>query len=256
MAEATPTKARRTSWNALSPRGKVTWFIIIVSAGWLLRMGDPLFGILFSIYYIVVVRLLYSKAEYKEFLGFNKPSRASVGWVLAVVGIMVAVFLPFYLASPLCPMHLFDDILNWIHPLLGGDRWLTILVMFLAIGTFTVYAEELFFRAFIQDAIDGFAGLGRGKGRIRLDKKRAVTLLWSNLLFGVAHVNLLWDDIFNWGVTPPDFAFIIIGVLSLSGAGYLFGIVRIKTDSIWPAIIAHVIGNFFQVALPALILLS
>ncbi len=256
MAEATPTNARRTSWNVLSPRGKITWFIIIVVVGWLIRMGDPLFGILFSAYYIITVRLLYSKAEYKEFLGFNKPPRASIGWALATVGVMIAVFLPFYILSPLCPMHLFDPILAQVYPLLGNNLGLTILVMFLAIGTFTVYAEELFFRAFIQDAIDGFAGLGRGKGKIRLDKKRAVTLLWSNLLFGVAHLNLLWDDIFSWGVATPDLAFIITGVLSLSGVGYLFGILRIKYDSTWTAFIAHCVGNFFQVALPALILLS
>jgi membrane protease YdiL (CAAX protease family) len=256
MNEASPGKTRQPSWNAMSPRRKVAWFIIIVSVGWLIRMGDPLFGVLFSAYYIIVVRTLYSKVEYKEFLGFNKPARASIGWALVAVGIMVAVFLPFYVASPLCPMHLFDPILAQVHPLLGGNLAATILIMFLAIGTFSVYAEELFFRAFIQDAIDGFAGLGRGKGRITLDKRRAVTLLWSNLLFGVAHVNLLWDDIFRWGVTTPDFAYILVGVLSLSGAGYLFGILRVKTDSIWPAIIAHVIGNFFQVALPAVILLS
>ncbi len=256
MAEATTTKARRTSWNALSPRGKVAWFVIIVSGGWLLRMADPLYGMLFSIYYIFAVRLLYTKAEYKEFLGFNKPPRAFIGWALVAVAIMIGVFLPFYLASPLCPMHLFDPILENIFLLLGENLALTILVMSLAICTFTVYAEELFFRAFIQDAMDGFAGLGRGKGHITLDKKRAATLLCSSLLFGVAHVNLLWDDIFFWHATTPDFAFIFIGVLSLSGAGYLFGILRIKSDSIWPAIVAHVVGNLFQVALPAMIVLS
>jgi membrane protease YdiL (CAAX protease family) len=255
MTEANPGKTKRSSWNALSPRKKAAWFIIIVSIGWLIRMADPLFGILFSIFYIVVVRSLYSKAEYKEFLGFNKPPRASIGWAVVAVGIMVATFFPFYIASPLCPMHLFDPILARMYTLLGENIAVTILVMFLAIGTFTVYAEELFFRVFIQDTFDGFAGLGRGKGRIALDKKRAVTLLWSNLLFGVAHVNLLWDDIFNWGTTIPDFAYILVGVLSLSGAGYLFGILRVTSDSIWPAIVAHVIGNFFQVALPAVIVL-
>jgi membrane protease YdiL (CAAX protease family) len=255
MNETSPVQTKKTSWNAMSPRRKVAWFVVIVSVGWLIRMGDPSFGILFSAYYIIVVRTLYSKVEYKEFLGFNKPARASIGSALVVVGIMVAIFFPFYVASPLCPMHLFDPILKRVHPLLGGELASTILVMFLAIGTFSVYAEELFFRAFIQDAIDGFAGLGRGKGKMTLDKKRAVTLLWSNLLFGVAHVNLLWDDIFRWGVTPPDLAFILVGVLSLSGAGYLFGILRVKYDSTWAAVIAHCIGNFFQAAIPALILL-
>jgi len=256
MVEAKPGKARCTSWNALSPRAKVAWFMMIVIGGWLIRMADPLFGMLFSIYYISIVRMLYSKADYKEYLGFNKPSRKAIGLAFVAVAVLVAVFLPFYVLSPLCPMHLFDPILLQINELLGGNVGLTILVMCLAICTFTVYAEELFFRAFIQDAFDTLAGIARGKGRARLEKKRALTLLWSNLLFGIAHLNLLWDDIFRWGVTPPDLAFIVIGVLSLSGAGYMFGILRIESDSIWTAIIAHVVGNIFQVVLPATIVLS
>ncbi|MBN2152699.1 MAG: CPBP family intramembrane metalloprotease [Candidatus Lokiarchaeota archaeon] len=256
MAERSTVKARRTSWNALAPRAKVAWFVLIVIVAWFIRMADPLYGVLFSIFYIAVVRMLYSKADYKEFLGFNKPSGKSIGFAFVVVAVMVAVFLPFYVLSPLCPMHLFDPILLQIDGLLGGNVVLTILVMCLAICTFTVYAEELFFRAFIQDAIDGFAGLGRGKGLMKLDRRRATTLLWSNLLFGVAHVNLLWDDIFRWHITAPDFAFMLVGVLSLSAAGYLFGVLRVTSDSIWPAVVAHVIGNFFQVALPAVIVLT
>lgn len=249
-------RLNRASWNAMPRDRQVAWFIAIVGAGWFIRMADPLFGVLFSIYYIVVVRLLYPKEDYKKYLGFNKPSRAWIGWTLVAVGIMVAVFLPFYIVSPLCPMHLFDPILIQVNGLLGGNVVLAILVMFLAIGTFTVYAEELFFRAFIQDAFDGFMQLGRGREVHAHDPRRALTLLWASLLFGIAHLNLLWDDISRWSTTTPDFAYILVGVLSLAGAGFLFGLLRVKSGSIWPAIVAHVIGNFFQVALPALIVLA
>ena len=73
------------------------------------------------------------------------------------------------------------------------------------------------------------------------------------LLFGISHLNLLWADIYLWGVVKPDAISIISGVITISLIGFLLGVVRIKTDSLYPAILAHSIGNFFMILIPTLI---
>jgi membrane protease YdiL (CAAX protease family) len=251
----TPVQAsRKFLWSRLSPNRKWVVFFIIVIGGWLIRMVDFTYGVMFSIWYMAFVNRLYPKPDRDVFLGFQKPRKH--WWVLVIIAVlaMIVAFLPFYLISSLCPMHLFDPILTRVYGLAGNNLSLTILFMYLAIGTFTVYAEELFFRGFLQDALDGFASLERGAEKMALTKQRGLTLLVASLVFGISHLNLLWTSMPSWATTPPDFSFIIIGVLSLSGVGYLFGILRIKSNSIWPAIIAHAIGNLFMVAVPAIIL--
>nr|MDO8113549.1 CPBP family intramembrane metalloprotease [Candidatus Sigynarchaeota archaeon] len=239
----------------LSSKKKLITFLIVVIGGWFIRMGDPLFGVFFSIWYIGFVRKLYPKGDRQVFLGFRKLETRSIPWALACVGIFIAVFLPFYLLSSLCPMHLFDPIITRVYGLAGNSFILTILVMYPMIGTFTVYAEELFFRAFIQDALDDFVWIERGKAMMAFSRRRIATMIIANIIFGISHINLLWDNIINWATVPPDIPFIIVGVFSLAGAGVLFSILRIKFNSIWPAMIAHTVGNFFMVILPAIILL-
>ena len=248
--------SRKFVWTKLSPAQKTITFLIIVIGGWFIRMVDFTFGILFSIWYMAFVNRLYPKPDRDVSLGFQKPRKHWWAFVIIVVLMMIVAFLPFYFLSSLCPMHLFDPILKTVYNLVGNNLGLTIFLMYIAIGTFTVYAEELFFRGFLQDAIDEFASLERGNEKMQLTKHRAMTLLAASLMFGVSHVNLLWANMVSWARVTPEIPFIIIGVLSLSGVGYLFGILRIKSNSIFPAIIAHAIGNFFMVAVPALILFT
>jgi membrane protease YdiL (CAAX protease family) len=137
---------------------------------------------------------------------------------------------------------------------LVGNIWLLIIIFYIIIGTFSVFAEEVYFRGFLQDSMDDLFNIRDYENPKNLAPKRILSLTLVSILFGVSHLNLLWASIFEWGIVQPDILFIIIGILSLAGVGFLFGVLRIKFDSLFAAIISHAISNFFMILIPTLII--
>ena len=239
-------------WNDLEKNKKVYLFITTFVIGFFIRMADPT-SIIMCAFYIILSIKIYRKDERGNALGIKRSSWKNYLISALAPGIFIAVFLPFYVWSLLCPMHLFDELLEMAYGLLG-NIWLVIFVFYIIIGTFSVFAEEVYFRGFMQDGMDDILGIKDYDNMKKLSLKRIISLLIVSLLFGFSHLNLLWASIYEWFPVQPDILFILIGFLSLSGVGFLFGILRIKFDSLYPAIICHAISNFFMIFIPAFIL--
>jgi membrane protease YdiL (CAAX protease family) len=122
-------------------------------------------------------------------------------------------------------------------------------------GTFWVYAEELFFRGFLNDAMEDILGIeAMEKKNLTLSKKRIGGVTIVSFAFGFCHLSMIWAPLYMWGVAEFDLLFIIIAILGLSGMGFAIGILRTKTNSLFPAILCHSLGNFFEVLLISLVL--
>lgn len=239
-------------WNELGNNQKLSFFIITFIIGFFIRMADAT-SILMCLYYIILSYIIYKKDERKDALGLKKTSWKN--YIISALSplLFIAIFLPFYIFSPLCPIHLFDELLKMVYDLVG-NIWLLIIIFYIIIGTFSVFAEEVYFRGFLQDSMDDLFNIRDYENPKNLAPKRILSLTLVSILFGVSHLNLLWASIFEWGIVQPDILFIIIGILSLAGVGFLFGVLRIKFDSLFAAIISHAISNFFMILIPTLII--
>lgn len=237
-------------WNEFEDSKKIFYFVIIFVFGWLIRMVDPVAGVFMSIYYIVVSRVLYQKEERSKILGFNTPKRNSIPLISVYVPLKVIIFIPIFLFLPMI-----NDILPSAWELSGHSFALMVFVAWLVVGTFTVYAEEIFFRGFAKDAIEDMIKVNKNADPKTLTKGRLKALIIYSLLFGVSHLNVVWADLYLWGIIQPDIVLIIMGLTCITIMGFLLGIIRIKSDSLWTAMIAHSIGNFFMVFIPALMFL-
>ena len=238
-------------WNELDRAKKLEYFLLIFIIGWLIRMVDPVAGLLFSIFYIVVSLKLYSKEERPESLGLKKSPIS--GYLLTVIYVpcMLVLFIPIFLFLPY-----FDDILPMAWNMSGQNFILMIIVAWLVVGTITVYAEEILFRGFIQNAVEDMLGVDKIGDKTKFISKRVEALVICSLLFGISHLNILWADLYLWGTVEANIPLVIIGFLCISGVGLLLGIIRIKSDSLWAAIFAHSVGNFFMIFVPSLIFIA
>ena len=96
-------------------------------------------------------------------------------------------------------------------------------------GIVVPLAEEGFFRGILFSALLwGFGNLYESTTANRL------TLLVSTLIFASAHLN-------NLGDYPTGFIFFQVGFAAILGLS--FGYTRLKTESIYPAIILHALFN-------------
>jgi len=240
-------------WNNFNKRQKFYFFIITFIIGFIIRMADAT-SIIMCLYYIILSLKIYKVDERKNTLGLIKTTWRNYIISSLVPGLFIVIFLPFYILSPLCPMHLFDELLITTYSFLG-NVWLVVIIFYIMIGTFSVFAEEIYFRGFLQDAMDDLLGLQKSQNLKKLTTKKFWSLFCVSFLFGICHLNLLWASIFEWMSVPIDFSFIIVGIISLSSIGFVFGFLRIKFNSLYPAIICHAIGNFFMILLPTIIIL-
>ena len=220
----------------------------------LIRSVDPTHVVITAIIYIIIAYTLYDKTDRKERLGIKPAMLKAYLAALVVLGVMVAIIVPLYIITPLCPMHFIDGTLEMAHGLIE-NVWLMSIVVWLIMGTFWVYAEEIFFRGFLNDAMEDLLGIEAvEKKNLTLSKKRIGGITIVSLAFGFCHLSMIWAPLYMWGAVELDLVFTIIAILGLSGMGFAIGILRTKTDSLFPAILCHSLGNFFEVLLISLVL--
>jgi membrane protease YdiL (CAAX protease family) len=89
------------------------------------------------------------------------------------------------------------------------------------------FLEELYHRGIIQGLLERVVG-----------QRKAI--LWGGFLFGLTHVffdiNALWK---TGGILV-----VLSAILLQTMAGWLFGIIFIKTRNLWPGIICHYLANW------------
>lgn len=98
------------------------------------------------------------------------------------------------------------------------------------------FLEELYHRGVIQSKLERALGQGRA-------------VLWGGILFGLTHVAF---DISRLLATQGVIA-VALAVLLQSMAGWLFGIIYMKTRSLWPGIVCHYTINWLSAILAGLL---
>jgi membrane protease YdiL (CAAX protease family) len=97
------------------------------------------------------------------------------------------------------------------------------------------FLEEFYHRGVIQSKLERAVGQRKAIG-------------WGGLLFGLTHVvfdiSMLWR---TGGITTVFFA-----VLLQTIAGWLLGIIYMKTRSLWPGMACHYLGNWLPAVLAGL----
>jgi len=88
------------------------------------------------------------------------------------------------------------------------------------------FIEEFYFRGVIQ------AMLERAVGQMR-------ALLWSGILYGAVHIMLDISVLLETGVL-----FVLFALLLQTMAGWLLGMIFMKTRSLWPGISCHYLVNW------------
>jgi membrane protease YdiL (CAAX protease family) len=141
-------------------------------------------------------------------MGFSR-ERFSLSWFLVIAGVWV---LP-----------------NVANPLLLGGTW-RIPNVGLALFNGIILApvlEEIIFRGWLQGCLHGLIVIGDGsRRRIRL------VILIQSLVFALSHFDVLQPS-----TIPP----IPFGMHFLGGAS--LGFLAYRTNSIWPGVVAHFLGN-------------
>ncbi len=89
----------------------------------------------------------------------------------------------------------------------------------------TAFVEEFFFRAIIQGKIERAVGQNKA-------------WFYSGILFGLAH---LTTNIFVRGLDIGPGVFMLVGQII---AGWIFGIIYMKTRSLLPSFVAHYVTDF------------
>jgi membrane protease YdiL (CAAX protease family) len=95
------------------------------------------------------------------------------------------------------------------------------------------FLEEFYHRGVIQSKLERAVG-----------QRNAV--LWGGILFGATHVVLDITELAGTGVM-----FVFFAVLLQTMAGWFFGIVYMKTRSLWPGVVCHYLANW----LPSILVL-
>lgn len=97
------------------------------------------------------------------------------------------------------------------------------------------FLEEFFHRGTIQSLLERAVG-------------QANAIVWGGVLFGLTHVGL---DVAALGVTGSTV--VVISALMLQTiAGWMFGIIYMKTRSLWPGTACHYLANW----LPSILVLA
>lgn len=185
-----------------------------------LQAASAPFGLAFGeVFFFALPPLFLARAmNYRPgpFLGLGPPPRGSLPWVLAVA---VAGFF-------------FAGAVNALNRLLVGEELarrfdvthlfedrtpVEAALLVTAVAVLAPLGEELLFRGYLLRVLGARYGAAAG-------------LVVTSLLFGLLHVN------------PAS-------LLALFALGVLFGLLRLATGSIWPAILAHGLQNGISSAL-------
>jgi membrane protease YdiL (CAAX protease family) len=98
------------------------------------------------------------------------------------------------------------------------------------------FLEELYHRGVIQSTLERALGQGRA-------------VLWGGMLFGLTHVAF---DMSRLLATQGPLA-VGLAVLLQAMAGWLLGIIYMKTRSLWPGIVCHYAVNWLSAILAGLL---
>lgn len=91
------------------------------------------------------------------------------------------------------------------------------------------FLEEFAFRGVIQSLLD--RSLGQGKA-----------ILWGGILFGLTHVGLYVSALAETGGVLA----VLSALVLQTQAGWLFGIIFMKTRSLWSGIVCHYLANWLS----------
>lgn len=105
---------------------------------------------------------------------------------------------------------------------LEGHSWGELLLLLYN----NAFIEEFYFRGVVQSTLERAVG-----------QRRA--LLWSGIIYGSTHIGLDISVLLETGVL-----FVLIAVLLQTMAGWLLGMIFMKTRSLWPGITCHYLVNW------------
>ena len=194
----------------------------VVAVGFKLAMYTPLAAVLLML--LVVTRDGYSREAWCA-LGLHRAGLRMWGW--AILGPLAVLSFAYGIAWS-------TKLAAFVIPLSTGN-----LPAFLADLVFSIafvsiaggLGEEIGWRGYLQPHL---MGLGVRKA-----------LLWTGLLHGIWHLPvILWSPQFYH---PEGNRLIIVPLflITLTLAGVLYGYLRLTTESVWPAAIAHSSFNIF-----------
>jgi membrane protease YdiL (CAAX protease family) len=199
----------------------VLFIIAIIFSDLVEKMADPTpivllqFILVMAIPY-VLIPVLYLKLVRKWTLrdfGFRKPVEGSRSIIIFSIAL-------FALAGAL--------------PLVNSAFTPAPFIMIVFALVQPAFFEEFFFRGVIQGNLERFTGQNRA-------------WIYGGLLFGIAHV------LPNYYVGGLDFFSGIILFITQVISGWIFGILYMKTRSLWPGIVAHFLTNATLASIIALI---
>jgi CAAX protease family protein len=155
-------------------------------------------------------------------------SAADLGLVWRVQSKGVAAFAVAFGVLSGCVPFLTGQAVMGFDPLPAGE--------FLLLVYTNSFLEEFYHRGVIQSKLERALGQGRA-------------VLWGGILFGLTHVAF---DISRLLTTQGVIA-VALAVLLQSMAGWLFGIIYMKTRSLWPGIVCHYTINWLSAILAGLL---
>jgi membrane protease YdiL (CAAX protease family) len=198
----------------------VTVLAPLIGAGaGFVTMFTPLIAVLIML--LVVTRDGYSRAGWRS-LGLHRAGLR--GWPLALLGPALVLGCTYALAWQI-------GVGSFV-ALAGGsaDLALNLLVDLLIGGLIGGLGEEIGWRGYFLPHL------------LPLGRRRA--LLLSGLLHGVWHMPLLLLTPFYHGL-GDRWIVVPLFLLTLTAAGMFYGYLRLTTESVWPAAIAHSSFNVF-----------
>lgn len=184
-----------------------------------LTMFTPLFAVLLML--LVVTRDGYSRAGWRS-LGLHRAGLR--GWPLALIGPALVLGCTYALAWAI-------GVGKFAQPADGiADMLLNLLAELLIGGLIGGLGEEIGWRGYFLPHL------------LTLGRQRA--LLLSGLLHGAWHLPLLLLTPFYHGL-GDRWIVVPLFLLTLTAAGVFYGYLRLATDSVWPAALAHSSFNAF-----------
>jgi membrane protease YdiL (CAAX protease family) len=98
------------------------------------------------------------------------------------------------------------------------------------------FLEEFYHRGVIQTLLE--RALGQPKA-----------IFWGGILFGLTHIALDMSALLQTGGVIAVFLALMLQTM----AGWMFGIIYMKTRSLWPGILCHYLANWLPSILVALV---
>jgi len=189
----------------------VLFTVAVIFSGFVEKMADPTPGVLLQFILIMAVPYIVIPVSYLRLVrkwtlrdfGFRRPVEGSRSIIIFSIAL-------FALAGAL--------------PLLNSAFTPAPLIMIVFALVQPAFFEEFFFRGVIQGNLERFTGQNRA-------------WIYGGILFGLAHV------LPNYYVEGFDFVSGIFQLITQVTSGWIFGILYMKTRSLWPGMVAHFLTN-------------